>query len=150
MQHRVLEMRRAGMSDTEIRAREAQLWQNILASTRQALIEHFLLDKIATQEKIEVDPMDIESEIRTLAIQSGQTPRRVRARLEKEGALDDLHTQVLERKALERILEYAEYEDVETGAEEVAAEEAVAEHATGQEPEPSQEPAAETADQPSA
>jgi trigger factor len=58
-----------------------------------------------------------------LAYRGDETPRRVRARLEKEGQMDNLATQILERKAIDRILEYitVELEDVTTSAEEPAA-----------------------------
>lgn len=139
LSHRVLEMRRAGFSEGEIRAREAELWQNSIASTKQALTEHFLLDKVAELEKLDVAPDEIEAEIRLLAYQSGESPRRVRARLQKENMLDDLSTQLLERKALDQILEYATYEDVPLEGQEDVDVEAVAEHAGGPEPEEDEE-----------
>lgn len=139
LSHRVLEMRRAGFSEGEIRAREAELWQNSIASTKQTLTEHFLLDKIAELEKLDVAPEEVEAEIRLLAYQSGESPRRVRAKLQKENMLEDLSTQILERKALDQILEYAKYEDVPLEEEEDLNVEAVAEHAGGSEPEESEE-----------
>ena len=54
--------------------------------TRQALKEHFVLDKIATQEKIEVTPHDKDVEIAYMAMQRGESPRKVRARLDITGA----------------------------------------------------------------
>jgi trigger factor len=139
LSHRVLEMRRAGFSEGELRAREAELWQNSIAATKQALTEHFLLDKVAELEKLDVAPDEIEAEIRLLAYQSGESPRRVRARLQKENMLDDLSTQVLERKSLDQILEYATYEDVPLEGPEEVDVEAVAEHAGGPEPEQEEE-----------
>ncbi len=50
----------------EIQARENQLRQNAVTSTRQALKEHFILDKIAEQEQVEVTPNDIQAEIRLM------------------------------------------------------------------------------------
>ena len=45
--------------------------------------EHFILERIAESEKIEADEKDYDDEIRLIAYQSGDTARRVRARLEK-------------------------------------------------------------------
>ena len=112
MARKVMEMREAGMSDEEIQGRQRLLQQDIMRSTALALKEHFVLQKIAEVEKIDVSDDEIESEIETLADQSNQSPRRVRAQLEKDDLLDTLAAQIIERKTLDLILESAEYEDV--------------------------------------
>jgi trigger factor len=108
----VLEMQQSGFTTREIQARENKLRQNAVTSTRQALKEHFILDKIAEKESIEVLPSDIETEIRWMASQRGESPRRVRARLEKSGVIENLEAQIRERKAVDIILERAKYKDV--------------------------------------
>ncbi len=104
-------MQQAGFTDEQIRARQNELLQNQISETRQALKEHFVLDKIATQEKLEVTPHDKEVEISYMAMQRGESPRRVRARLEKMGLLENLEAQILERKAVDVVLEKAVFED---------------------------------------
>ena len=52
-----------------------------------------------------------------MAEQNGESPRRVRARLESEDLLDALAAEMIERKALDLILDSAEYEDVPLGQE---------------------------------
>src|SRR5690606_25317846 len=84
-----------------------------VSTTRQALKEHFVLDEIAEREGIEVTPQDMDTEIRLMAIQSGESPRRVRARLQKTGMIENLEAQIRERKAVDAILGRAVYEDVE-------------------------------------
>jgi len=54
----------------------------------------------------------LNAEIERLADQTDDSPRRVRAKLEKEDLLETLAGQLMERKALDLILESAEYEDV--------------------------------------
>ena len=112
LRREVLEMQQAGFTDEQIRARQNQLLQNQISETRQALKEHFVLDKIATQEKLEVTPHDKEVEISYMAMQRGESPRRVRARLEKMGLLENLEAQILERKAVDVVLEKAVFEDI--------------------------------------
>jgi trigger factor len=112
MARRVMEMRANGISEDEIRGRTRLLERDILASTALALKEHFVLQKIAEVEKIEVDDDDIENEIERMAYQSDESPRRVRARLEKEDMLEALAIELVERKALDLILDSAEYQDV--------------------------------------
>ena len=105
-------MQQAGFTTREIQARENQIRQQALTMTRQALKEHFVLDKIATQENIETEPADIDTEIAYMAAQRGESPRRVRARLTKSGMIDNLEAQIRERKAVDHILEHAQFQDV--------------------------------------
>ena len=100
------------MSEDEIRGRQRLLQQDVLRSTELALKEHFVLQKIAEAEKIDVNDDDINDEIERIADQNDESPRRVRARLEKEDMLETLAAEIIERKALDLILQSAEYEDV--------------------------------------
>jgi trigger factor len=127
MQRRVMEMREAGISEEEIIARQRVLQRDVLASTALSLKEHFVLQKIAEVEKIEIDDDEINAEIERLADQSGESPRKVRAQLEREDMLEPLAAQLIERKSLDLILSTAEYEETPLDKEQgVAAAEAQA------------------------
>jgi trigger factor len=52
-----------------------------------------------------------------MALQRGENPRRVRARLVKSGVIDNLEAQIRERKAVDVILKSAVFEDVTAPAE---------------------------------
>jgi len=130
----VLELRRSGFSDDEIRAYENELRQNSLQATARALKEHFILERIAEEEETKDEPGDYDEEIRLLAAQSGETPRRVRARLEKSGRMDVLRNQIIERKVIDLILAHAVFQDVPYRPETVEAE-ALDRSAGGGEPE---------------
>ena len=135
------EMREGGYSDSELRAREAEIRANAHEVTLRNLKEFFLLSKIADVEEIKVEDDDLDDEILLIAARADESPRRVRSRLEKEGQMDNLATQILERKAIDRILEYitVELEDVAGGDDEPAAD-TLDETATGAEvPEASSE-----------
>lgn len=114
---RVMEMRNSGMSDEQIRGRQRILEQDVLRSTAAALKEHFVLQKIAEVEKIEIEDDDIEDEIDRIADRNGESPRKVRARLEKEDLMEALATDLLERKALDLVLAEATFEEYELEAE---------------------------------
>ncbi len=113
LRREVLEMRQAGFTSREIQARENDLRQRSVSMTRQNLKEHFVLDRIATEEEIEVSPMEIDTEVAVMAMQAGENPRRVRARLQKSGMIENLDAQIRERKAVDIILEHATFVDVE-------------------------------------
>jgi trigger factor len=112
---KVMEMQEAGMSEEEIRGRQRLLEQDVLRSTALALKEHFVLQKIAEDEKLDVSEDEINDEIERIAEQNDESPRRVRARLEKEDLLETLAAQLIERKALNLVLDNAEYEDMPIG-----------------------------------
>jgi trigger factor len=112
MHRRIMEMRSEGLSENEITGRLRLLQQDIYQSTALALKEHFVLQKIAEVEKIDIDEDDIEDEIERIAQQQGESPRRVRARLEKEDMMEALAAEMIENKTLDLILSSAEYEDV--------------------------------------
>lgn len=111
LRREILEMQQSGFTTDQIRARENELRQKSISTTRQALKEHFVLDRIATQENVEVAPHDVEAEIHMMAIQQGESPRRVRARLQKSGVIENLEAQIRERKAVDVILKSAVFED---------------------------------------
>lgn len=112
LRREVLEMQQAGYTPEEIRSRENEIRQRAVSNTEQALKEHFVLDKIATQEGIEVSPEEIDFEIQMMAMQRGESPRRLRARLQKSGMDENLAAQIRERKAVDFILEKAQFEEV--------------------------------------
>lgn len=112
LRREILEMQQAGFTTREISAREGDLRQRSLSMTRQNLKEHFVLDRIAEDESIEVTADDLNAEIAAMAVQRGENPRRVRARLVKSGMIDNLEAQVRERKAVDIILDNAKFNDV--------------------------------------
>ncbi|MCA9115610.1 MAG: trigger factor [Planctomycetaceae bacterium] len=111
LRREVLEMQQAGFTTREIHQRENEIRQNAVSTTRQALKEHFVLDRIAETENIEVEENELQIEIIQMAIQSGENPRRVRSRLQKRGMMENLEAQLRERKAVDFILERATFED---------------------------------------
>jgi trigger factor len=110
-------MQEAGIGEEEIRARQRMLERDVLSSTASALKEHFVLQKIAENEKLELEQHEIDEEIERIAEQYGETPRRIRAQFEREDLLETLAAQLIERKALDLILSSAEYEEVKIGKE---------------------------------
>ncbi len=107
----VLELRRSGFSEAEIRARENDLRQNSAASTAKSLKEHFILERIAEDEDIDATSEDFEKEIMLISMQSGESPRRVRAQLEKRGMMDVLRNQIVERIVIDLVRDSAKFKD---------------------------------------
>jgi trigger factor len=111
LERAVMELRRSGFSEEQIRSRENELRQNSLQATATALKEHFILERIAEEEEIDVEDGDYDAEIRLLSLQSGETPRRIRAQLEKRGLMDVLRNQIIERKVISLVQQNARFDD---------------------------------------
>jgi trigger factor len=118
LQRAVMELQRSGFGEDEIRAHENVLRQNSRASTARALKEHFILERIAEDQNIDADEQDYEMEIAVIARQTNESPRRVRARLEKRGSMDVLRNQIIERKVIDLILANATFREVPYEVEE--------------------------------
>ncbi|MEM9587701.1 MAG: trigger factor [Planctomycetota bacterium] len=107
MERRVLELRSNGFADEQIRPYVNAMRQNMQATTEQSLREHFILEQIAEEQKIDADNEDYEAEIARIAAQSNTPIRRVRSRLEKSGQMDALRNQIVESKVIDLIIEKA-------------------------------------------
>jgi trigger factor len=112
LERAILELRRSGFDDDAIRRHVNELRQTVMASTARALKEHFILERIAEDESIADTAGDYDEEIRAIAAQSGESPRRVRASLERRGLMDVLRNQIIERKTVDLVTSHASFQDV--------------------------------------
>jgi len=108
----VMELQRSGYTQEEVIAQLNTIRQNSAVSTAQALKEHFILEKIAEVESVEETPEDYDTEIALIAAQANVSPRRVRAQIEKQGEMDILRNQIIERKVINMITQSATFKEV--------------------------------------
>lgn len=108
----MMELQSAGFDQATIRAHENELRQNAQVATATALKEHFILERIAEEHELDVSDEDYDDEIGLIAAQAKDSPRRVRARLEKQGVMDALRNQIIERKVIALIESNAEFKEV--------------------------------------
>ncbi|MDR3183147.1 MAG: hypothetical protein LBT89_09565, partial [Planctomycetaceae bacterium] len=108
----ILELQRSGYTQEDILAQLNIIRQNNEAVTAQSLKEHFILEKIAEVETVADAPEDYDTEIALIAAQSNQSPRRVRAQIEKSGDMDILRNQIIERKVIDLISRNAHFVEV--------------------------------------
>ncbi len=100
------------MNPSMIRAREAEIRANAHETTLRSLKEFFVLARVAESKELKVEEQDMEQEYASIAERTDDSVRRVRSRIQKEGLRDSLATEILERKAIDHILESAHVEDV--------------------------------------
>ena len=107
----IMELQSSGFDNSAINTHANELRRNALSYTARALKEHFILERIAEDEKIDAVPEDFDKEIELIAEQMDESARRVRARLEKKGQIDSLRNQIVERKVINLITSTATFED---------------------------------------
>jgi trigger factor len=73
---------------------------------------HFILEKIATMENLDVSEGELNGQIAAAALQSGERPEKLKQRLAKDGTLQNMYTRMRENKAADRVLELAVIEEV--------------------------------------
>lgn len=109
LERSVIELRRSGFGEQEIRERENRLRGNILEKTETLLREHFILERIAEEENVEETEADYTLEIARIAAQQNDSPRRVRAKLERSGQMDSLRNMIIEGKVIDMITDAATF-----------------------------------------
>lgn len=112
LERSVMELRSSGFSDEQIMAHVNTLRQNSAKTTATALKEHFILERIAEDEELEASDDDYDTEVAMMAMQSGDSPRSVRSRIEKKGLMDALRNQIVENKVIQLITENATIKDI--------------------------------------
>ena len=91
---------KAGIDWQEFRERQRQAAADTVRST-------LVVDDIARREHIEATDEDLAAEIARFAERSGRTPTAVRARLEKEQALDRIRSGIRREKTMSWLVEKA-------------------------------------------
>ena len=107
----MLELQRSGFPMEKIQEHLNLLRQNSLETTKKALKEHFILERIAESENIDAEEADYDEEIQEIAMRTQESARRIRARLEKQNHMDILRNQIIERKVIKLITDSAEFEE---------------------------------------
>jgi trigger factor len=73
----------------------------------------FVLQKIANEQNVDVEEPELNGRIAMLAAQQGKRPEKVKQDMSKDGTLQNLYIQMREQKALDKILEKAQIEEVD-------------------------------------
>ena len=109
LERNIIELQSSGFSEDEIRERENRLRQDVMEKTRTLLQEHFILERIAEEEDVQETEADFDLEFERIAAQQNDSPRRIRAKLERTGQIDSLRNMIIERKVIDRITDAATF-----------------------------------------
>jgi trigger factor len=77
------------------------------ASARKAVHARLVLDAVARAESLDVEPGEVDARLASEARRMGETNTKLRARLEKQGGLETLKTQLVREKSLDFLVSVA-------------------------------------------
>ena len=149
LQRMIYELQRSGFTTEQIVRQLNLLRANSRKRVEQALKEHFILEAIADAEGIKAEENDYEIEVAMIAAQRQESARRVYNRIQREGSMDVLTNQIIERKVINLIMSEADYKEVpykfEDDSNEEALDRAASADDTAEIPEVTEEDAKEAA-----
>jgi trigger factor len=115
---RALDLMMRGMPEDRIRANLDRLREGAAEEGAKELKTFFILQKIAEQFGVEVSEGELNGRISMIALQQGKRPEKLKSEMAKDGqTLQNLYIQMREEKALDKVLESAEIEEVDPTAE---------------------------------
>lgn len=116
---RAVDLMMRGMSQEQVSANIDRLRAGAAEEGARELKTFFILQKVAEQTGVDVSEAELNGRIAMIALQQGRRPEKLKQELGKDqNMLANLYVQMREEKAIDKILEDAQIEEVEPTAEE--------------------------------
>jgi trigger factor len=110
---RAIDLMMRGMPREQVEANIERLRHGAADEAQRELKLFFILQKVALDHGMDVDEAELNGRIAMLAMQRGHRPEKLKQEMAKDGSLANLYLQMREQKALDRILEQAQVEEVD-------------------------------------
>ncbi|HEX4794789.1 MAG TPA: trigger factor [Humisphaera sp.] len=110
---RAVDLMMRGMPREQVEANVERLKAGAQDEAMRELKLFFILQKIATDNKMEVSEGELNGRVAFLAAQRDERPERLKQTMSKDGSLSNLYIQMREQKAIDQILTQAQVEEVE-------------------------------------
>lgn len=117
LQRRKVELMMRGLPEDQVEARIDELRATVKDEAIRDLKLFFILQKVATEQNVDVDEEELNGRIAMLAAQSGKRPEKLKQEMSADGSLVSMYVQMREQKALDKILETAKIEEVDMPAD---------------------------------
>ncbi|MGA2583049.1 MAG: trigger factor [Tepidisphaeraceae bacterium] len=109
---RTLDLLMRGVPESAVEDRMAELRGGAREEALSELKLYFILQKVASMMNIDVSEAELNGRIAIMAAQSGKRPEKVKQEMSADGTLLNMYVQMREQKALDRIIETAQIEEV--------------------------------------
>jgi trigger factor len=110
---RAVDLMMKGMPREQIENHLEQLRTGAKDEAVKELKLFFILQKIAAEQDVDVDEAELNGRIAMLAAQRGQRPEKLKQTMAKDGTLSNLYIQMREAKAVDKIIEKSQVEEVD-------------------------------------
>lgn len=110
---RAVDLMMRGMQREQIEANVDKLRTGARDEAIKELKLFFILQKVANDLGVDVDESELNGRVAMIAAQRGLRPEKLKQQMAKDGSLSNLYVQIREQKAVDRLLEKAQIEDVE-------------------------------------
>lgn len=114
---RAVDLMMRGMPRDQVEANIERLRHGARDEAVRELKLFFILQRLAEQQQVEIDEAELNGRIAMLAAQSGRRPEKLKQEMSKDGTLANMYVQLREQKAVDRVLENAQIEEVDLEAE---------------------------------
>jgi len=113
VQRRTVELLMRGVPESKIPDQLEALKSGAQDEAAKELKLFFILQKIAAEQGVDISEGELNGRIAVIAAQTGRRPEKVRQEMSADGSLMNLYVQMREQKAIDKILESAQIEEVE-------------------------------------
>ena len=110
---RAMDLMMRGIPREQVEANVERLRHGAKDEAARELKLFFILQKIANNMNVEVDEAELNGRIAMLAAQRGRRPEKMKQEMAKDGTLANMYVQMREQKAIDRLLEQAQVEEVD-------------------------------------
>jgi trigger factor len=110
---RAIDLMMRGIPREQVEASVERLRHGAKDEAIRELKLFFILQKMANDMNVDVDEAELNGRIAMLAAQRGRRPEKMKQEMHKDGSLANLYVQMREQKAVDRILEQAQVEEVD-------------------------------------
>jgi len=113
LQRRISAQIMRGIPESELAANAESIEAGADEQAVTELKAFFILDRIAQDQNVDIPESELNGVIAYIASQRGERPESLKQRMSKDGSLMNMYLKMRENKALDRILQDANIEDVE-------------------------------------
>ena len=121
MQRKSIDLLMRGVPQEQVEKHLEPLRAGVRDEALRELKLFFILQKIAAQQGADVEEAELNGRVAMLAAQRGIRPEKLKHEMSTDGSLSSLYIQMREQKALDKILESAQIEEVDVTAAPAAA-----------------------------
>jgi len=109
---RAIDLMMRGIPREQVEANIERLRGGAREEAARELKLFFILQKLATDQNVDVDEAELNGRIAMLAAQQDRRPEKIKQDMAKDGSLANLYVQMREQKAVDKVLESAHIEEV--------------------------------------